>query len=165
MEGSALACAGFGDEGGEPAEWSSRITIMARGGGQGSAPTTTSGAGGGYPISTHRPREEAKPEGMERWSTRDHRSGLDFCRGVRRREIRRQRCEVRGGVLRLYRAWGCGCFFIHVIGGVGARCVTASDASGRPCWSITVTELVRTMNFMQLGFSREHKGYLRWVDL
>jgi hypothetical protein len=59
-------------------EWSSRITIMARGGGRGSAPTTTSGTGGGYPISTHRPREEAKPEGMERWSTRDHRSGLDF---------------------------------------------------------------------------------------
>jgi hypothetical protein len=29
---------------------------------------------------------------------------------------RRRRCEVRGGVLRLYKAWGCGCFFIHAIG-------------------------------------------------
>jgi hypothetical protein len=36
----------------------------------GSAPTTTSGAGGGCPISMHKPREEVKPEGMERWSTR-----------------------------------------------------------------------------------------------
>jgi hypothetical protein len=35
MEGSALACAGLGDEGGEPMEWSSRITIMARGEGGG----------------------------------------------------------------------------------------------------------------------------------
>jgi hypothetical protein len=82
---------------------------------RGSAPTTASGAGGGYPISTHRPREEAKPEGMERWSTKDHKSGLDFGRGGRRREIRRRRrrwprCEVRGGVLRLYKVWGCGCF-------------------------------------------------------
>jgi hypothetical protein len=38
MEGSALACAGLGDEGGEPTEWSSRITIMARGGGAGERP-------------------------------------------------------------------------------------------------------------------------------
>jgi hypothetical protein len=85
---------------------------------RGSAPTTTNGAGGGYPISMHRPREEAKPEGMERWSTRDHRSGLDFGRGGWRREIRRRRrrCEVRGGVLWLYKVWGYSCFFIHVIG-------------------------------------------------
>jgi hypothetical protein len=39
------------------------------------------------PISTHTPREESKAEGMERWSSEDHRSGLGSGRGDRRREI------------------------------------------------------------------------------
>jgi hypothetical protein len=56
-----------------------------------SAPTATSGAGGGCPISVHTPREEAKPEGMEKWSSGDHRSGLDSGGGDLRREIRRRR--------------------------------------------------------------------------
>jgi hypothetical protein len=105
---------------------------------RGSAPTTTSGAVGGYPISTHRPREEAQPEGMERWSTRDHRSGLDLGRSGRRREIRRRRrwrrCEVRGRFCVFTRCvWLWLFFYSCVRGRVGARCVTASDASGRPC--------------------------------
>jgi hypothetical protein len=115
---------------------------------RGSAPTTTSGAVGGYPISTHRPREEAQPEGMERWSTRDHRSGLDLGRSGRRREIRRRRrwrrCEVRGRFCVFTRCvWLWLFFYSCVRGRVGARCVTASDASGRPCWSITVFSCTR----------------------
>jgi hypothetical protein len=46
---------------------------------------------GGCPISAHTPREEAKPEGMERWSSGDHRSGLGTSGGDRRRDIRRRR--------------------------------------------------------------------------
>jgi hypothetical protein len=69
---------------------SSRITIIAAER-RWSAPTTTSGTGGGCPISAHTPREEAKPEGMERCSSRDHRSGLDPGGGDRRRETRRWR--------------------------------------------------------------------------
>jgi hypothetical protein len=41
------------------------------GGGQWSTLTTTSDASSGCSISAHRQREEAKPEGMERWSSRD----------------------------------------------------------------------------------------------
>jgi hypothetical protein len=96
---------------------SSRITIMAAGRRR-SAPTTTSGAGGECPIFVHTPREEAKQEGMERWSSGDHRSGLGSGRGDRRREIRRWRWRAgweaaRGRVAR-YERGGRDSFFLFL---------------------------------------------------
>jgi hypothetical protein len=89
-------------KGGEPAErgprrQGARESQSWRQARQWSAPTTTSGVGGGRPISAYTAREEAKPEGIERWSSTDHRSGLGSGGGGRRREIRRCRWhEVRG---------------------------------------------------------------------
>jgi hypothetical protein len=72
------------------------------GGRAGECPTTMSGTDVGCPISAHTPRKEAKSEGIERWSSGDHKSGLGFGGGGRRREIRRRRRrEVRG-----VGAWG-----------------------------------------------------------
>jgi hypothetical protein len=65
-------------------------------------------------MSTQTAQKEAKPEGMERWSSGDHRSGLNFGGGGRRREIRRR--EVQSVGLGLYDARGLRLIFlIHAI--------------------------------------------------
>jgi hypothetical protein len=97
VEGSTLTDTELGDEGRRSGgEGVLVVEELANhhhgvGGGWWSALTTTSGAGGGCLISAHTPREEVKPEALERWSCGDHRLGLNSGGGGRRMEIRRRR--------------------------------------------------------------------------